>query len=411
MFYLERFGVMVPDSQPLTDVTTRVEGFARGGNLEWAADALATHRDAILKRWLEAAKAQPFHVDRLDRTVADDIPKLFDALLVYLRRVAPRSVDTGAPLDDEDIRVAARGHALTRVENGLQPPDILTEIRLLRQEMGRALRIAVPADTPSRDIMSADLIINDALDGAAALALTALTDRLEQMREAFLATTVHEVRQPITKISGFAQLAERMVDRPDLDPVRIREALHQIRDAVNQMNALLETLVDSSQNALGGLVLQPQIAEISAVLTDVIEHLEPGVAGRVKVEYSSTEALNAQLDVLRAGQVMNNIIGNAAKYSPADTDITITVAVRGDRAIISVADDGIGIPEDDLPLLFGRYMRAQNALGHAPGLGLGLYLSRAIVEAHGGRIWAESPGPGQGTTVFVELPLLKSHAV
>jgi signal transduction histidine kinase len=386
-----------------------VEDFARGGNLEWAADALATHREEILNRWLEAAKAQPFHLDRPDRAVADDIPQLFDVLLLYLRRVAPRSVDTGAPLDDQAIRAAAQGHALTRVENGLQPPDVLTEFRLLRQEVGRVLRIAVPTDTPTSDIVSADLVLNDALDGAAALALTALTDRLEQMREEFLATTVHEVRQPITKISGFAQLAEHMLDRSDLEPSRIREALHQIRDAANQMNALLETLVDSSQNALGGLVLQTQTADIAAVLNDVIEHLEPGVAERVHLEFSGTQALIAQLDVLRAGQVMNNIIGNAAKYSPADADITITVTVRGDRAIISVADTGIGIPEDDLPLLFGRYMRAQNALGHAPGLGLGLYLSRAIVEAHGGCIWAESPGPGRGTTVFVEFPLLKSQ--
>jgi signal transduction histidine kinase len=401
----------VPDSQPLTDVTTRVEDFTRGGNLGWATEALATHRDEILNRWLEAAKAQPFHLDRPDRAVADEIPRLFDALLVYVRRIAPRSVDSGAPLDDQAIRAAAQGHALARVENGLKTPDVLTEFRLLRQEVGRALRIAVPKDTPTGDIVSAGLILNDALDGAAALALAALTDRLEQMREEFLATTVHEVRQPITKISGFAQLAERMLDRPELDLSRVRESLHQIRDAANQMGTLLETLVDSSQNALGGLVLQPQTADIAAVLSDVIEHLEPDIAERVHIQILGTGALHAHLDVTRAEQVMNNIIGNAAKYSTLDSDITITVAVRGDRAVISVVDGGIGIPEDDLPLLFGRYVRAHNALGHAPGLGLGLYLSRAIVEAHGGRIWAESPGPGKGTTVFVELPLLTSQAV
>ncbi len=115
-----------------------------------------------------------------------------------------------------------------------------------------------------------------------------------------------------------------------------------------------------------------------------------------------------KLDVVRAGQVMNNIIGNAAKYSPVDSVISVTTMARDDSVIIQVHDDGIGIPETDLPLLFGRYVRGQNALGHAPGLGLGLYLSRAIVEAQGGRIWAESPGANQGTTVFVEFPLLKS---
>jgi signal transduction histidine kinase len=294
------------------------------------------------------------------------------------------------------------------VENGLRPPDVLTEFRLLRQEIGRALRLQVPAHTPTDNIVTANLLLNDAIDGAAALALTALTDRVEQMREEFLATTVHEVRQPVTKISGFAQLADRLLDRSEPDSARVREALRQIRDAAAQMNVLLEALVESSQNALGGLVLQPQTVEVPTILTDVIKHLEPEVAQRVHLEILGSELLRARLDIARVGQVMNNIIGNAAKYSPADSVITVTVRASADSAVIGVKDGGIGIPEDDLPQLFGRYVRAQNALGHAPGLGLGLYLSRAIVEAHSGRIWAESPGTGRGTTVFVELPLLTS---
>jgi signal transduction histidine kinase len=398
----------VPDSQPVTDVTTRVEGFVQGGNLVWAADALASCQDEILSRWLDAARAQPFHLDRPDRAVADHIPRLYDALQRYVSRVAPSFVDTGAPLDDDAIKAAAQGHAVTRVENGLRPPDVLTEFRILRQEIGRALRLAVPLHTPTDDIVTANLLLNDAIDGAAALALTALTDRLEQMREEFLATTVHEVRQPITKISGFAQLAERLLDRSNPDPARVREALGQIRDASAQMNVLLEALVESSQNALGGLVLHPQEIQISTILTDVFEHLEPDVARRVHVQIADAERLRVKLDVVRAGQVMNNIIGNAAKYSPVDSVITVTTMARDDSVIIRVHDDGIGIPETDLPFLFGRYVRGQNVLGYAPGLGLGLYLSRAIVEAHAGRIWAESPGANQGTTVFVEFPLLKS---
>lgn len=395
----------MPD-QPPTDVTTRVEAFTRDGNLGWAAAALAAHRTEILSGWVEAAKAQSFHQDRAARAVADDIPALFDALLRYLRRVAPRAIDTGAPLDDEAIREAARSHALNRVANGLRPQDVLTEFRLLRQEVGHALRVAVPIDTATGDIVSADLIINDALDGAAAVALGALTDRLEQMREEFLATTVHEVRQPVTKISGFAQLAERILDREEPDTNRVRDSLRQIREAANNMNALLEALVDSSQHALGGLVLQLRIVDVADILTDVVEHLEPSIAERVHYRASCSVAPRANVDVPRAVQVMNNIVGNAAKYSPAGSPIVITLETHDGCAVIAVRDDGIGIPGAELPLLFDRYVRAQNAMAHAPGLGLGLYLSRAIVEGHGGRIWAESPGPDRGTTVFVELPLL-----
>jgi signal transduction histidine kinase len=393
------------DTEPAGDVDSRVARYTRGSNLEWASTVLKADRDEILARWLTVAADQPFHRARPERAVADDIPRLFDALTNLLTAYALPSVDPPAPLDSESIQEAARGHSLARVEQGLQPQDVLVEFRLLRQEIGRALRNAVPAEAPTADIVSAELMLNDALDGAAAIALTALTERLEAMREEFIATTVHEVRQPITKISGFAQLAERLLDRPGTDPQRVREALRQIHAASSHMTALLETLVDSSQSALGGLVLQRHHVDLAVLLSDVIHGLEPAVAHRVALDLPPEGSANGTFDAVRMSQVMNNLIGNAAKYSPSDSTVEVVLHTNGDRATISVHDEGIGVAKEDLPRLFSRYIRAANAAHHAPGLGLGLYLSRAIVDAHGGRIWAESPGLDRGTTAFVELPL------
>jgi signal transduction histidine kinase len=398
------------ESEPSTDATTRVEDYARESNLEWVTAALAAHREEILSRWLDAAAAQPCHQSRRDHAVTDNIPRLFDALVQYLEHAAARAIDPGAPLEDAAIQAAAQDHALARVEQGLQPADVLVEFRLLRQELWRALRIAVPDGAPTSDVVSAELLLNDALDGAAALALSALTARLDQVREEFLATTVHDVGHPVTTIRGFAQLAERLLERPEPDLARVQVALCHIREATDHISELLTTLVDASQMALGGLVLQPGPTDLAALIPEVIAQLEPDVAQRVCLQIPPDLGMTGSWDAARLAQVLSNLLSNAAKYSPPDTPIAVRLQGDAETVRLSVHDEGIGIPSEDLPRLFGRYVRARNAIEHhSGGLGLGLYLSRSIVEAHGGRIWVTSPGPGKGTTVFVELPRHRSE--
>ena len=395
----------MPQSHSSSDAETRVEEFTRESNLAWVTAALAARRDEILGRWLDAVAAQPFHHGRREHAVADHIPHLFDALVGFMRRTAPRSVDSGAPLDDAGILAAARSHALTRADQGLQPTDVLTEFRLLRQEFWRALRLAVPDGAPTSDVVGAELLLNDAIDGATALALTALTARLEQLREEFLATTVHEVRQPVTSIKGYAQLAARVLDRPAPDPARVRAALRQIVEAADQMGALLTALVDASRTALGGLVLQPGPADLAVLLREAVQRLGADAEERVTLRIPPGVETAGRWDATRLAQVFDNLLSNALKYSPPGAPVTVTVGGDGATAAIGVRDEGIGIPAEDLPHLFGRYARARNAVaGGVEGLGLGLYLCRGIVEAHGGRIWAESPGPGRGATIQVELP-------
>lgn len=393
------------EEQPSIDVEKRVEGYTRATDLAWVTRALVVQRDEILARWLDAALAQPFHRGRRDHAVADHIPPLFDALIGFMQRATPRAVQPGAPLDDAAILAAAQGHALTRADQGLQPSEVLAEFRLLRQELGRALRHAVPEDAPSSDVVGAELLLNDALDGATALALAALTAQLEQVREEFLATTVHEIRQPLTRIVGFLQLAERVLDRQDPDLPRARANLRRGRDAADQMGALLATLVDASRTALGGLVLQPATTDLVALLRETIARLEPDAAERVALQVPRGLQATGRWDGMRLAQVFGNLLSNARKYSAPGTPIDIRL--RGDAATVavSVADQGIGIPAEDLPHLFDRYARASNATEQGiEGLGLGLYLCRGIVEAHGGRIWAESAGRGRGATMHVELP-------
>jgi signal transduction histidine kinase len=395
----------MPATEPANDAATRVEEYTTESNFGWVVAALVAHRDEILARWLDATAAQPFHHSRRERAVADHIPALFDALMALLERSAPVSIDPSTPLDDPAILVAARGHALMRVDQGLRPVDVLTEFRLLRQELWHALRQTVPDSAPTSDIVGAELLLNDALDGAGSLALAALTERLDQVREELLAMIVHDVRQPLTQISGYAQLAERQLRRPTPDPDRIAEALQRIRTNSAAMGALLNTLVDSSRTALGGLTLQCGPADLAQLLRDTIGRLTPDLAERIRLHIQDGADTTGHWDKARLRQVFENILANAGKYSPPDTLITVAVQAEPASVVVQVADQGIGIPPEELPRLFKRYARAENALAEGiDGLGLGLYLCRGIVEAHGGRIWATSPGRDQGTTIHVELP-------
>ena len=192
--------------------------FAENANLGWVADALVLARDQILERWVEATAGQSFHAGRREHAVADHIPALFNALTELLRRNASRFVNPEAPLDDAAVLAAAREHAIARVRQGLTSPHIVVEFRLLRQEIWHALRLQLPDNVPTTDVIAAELVVNDALDGAITMGLTALQERVEEVREEFLATTIHDVRQPLTAIQGYTQLAARAVGLAAREP-------------------------------------------------------------------------------------------------------------------------------------------------------------------------------------------------
>jgi len=141
------------------------------------ARALARGRDPILRRWLKIATRQPFHLERPDSAVADRIPDLFDAIVALLERGSARRDDVDAPLDDPAIIEAATTHAQVRFQQGLNPVAVVTEFRLLRQEIGRSLARILADDVPATDVVASLAVVSDALDGAATVGLSALYER------------------------------------------------------------------------------------------------------------------------------------------------------------------------------------------------------------------------------------------
>lgn len=395
----------MPENDLLTDPDARVETLARDTDLSWVAAALSARRQQILENWLDAVVKQPAYRGHREAGVADDIPHLFDAVVALLHRDAPRWVDPTAPLDDPAVLTAAESHARARSDQGLQPADVLTEFRFLRQEIWRALRSHLSDDVPVRDVLGAEVLVNDALDGVMAVALRALTERTEAVREDFLATTVHEVRQPITVVRGAAQLAARLLNRPKPDLGLVAEQLRQIQSTSDRMAALLLTLVETSRAALGKLELEPAPTDLQAIVRTAVERLGPVYGKRVEVAAPPGLQASGVWDAGRLDHVVSNVISNALKYSPLDAPVKVELDADADAVRLAVHDRGVGIDPDDLPKLFQRFVRARSTVeAGIGGIGLGLYLSRAVVEGHGGRIWAESEGRNLGTTVRMVLP-------
>jgi PAS domain S-box-containing protein len=226
-----------------------------------------------------------------------------------------------------------------------------------------------------------------------------------RVRDDFLSIASHELKTPLTPLSLRLATIERRLELGErVDPATLRHA----RQHLVRITSLINDLLDASRVEAGRLALHPETTRLDALVEHVLRTME-GHRGNHSVHFERpAEPLEVRVDPYRLEQVIANLVENAFKYSPDGGTIRVALATRGDVALLSVSDRGIGIPQDQQKLLFDRFFRARNVSARSyGGLGLGLYISRDIVERHGGRIWVESE-VGQGSTFYVALPLLSA---
>jgi signal transduction histidine kinase len=388
------------------EVASRIGSASHGSSLTAVADVFDQQRHEILHRWWQATRKQSFHTGRHKRAVADHVPALFDGLVALVRRGVSHAEDPAAPpLDDPAVVRATQQHARARLEQGLSPAEVVTEFRLLRQEIGRALLRHLPPGVAPGDVVRAGMLVDDALDGLTALALATFAQQVETRRDDLLATTVHDIQQPITGLRGYLQLALHALDRSEPDLECVAGAMHHAQELADRMEALTGTLAEASRLALRRLEPHSAPADLDQLLHRAVEQLDPDTARRVQLVIPPEADASGVWDVLLLERVIANLLSNAAKYSPPDSPIRVFLRSEERVVEVSVQDEGIGLAPGEQERLFRRYARAPGAVERGiQGLGLGLHLCRGIVEAHGGRIWAESAGRGRGTTVHVRLP-------
>jgi two-component system OmpR family sensor kinase len=215
----------------------------------------------------------------------------------------------------------------------------------------------------------------------------------------FAADASHELRTPLTSISGYAQMLEEWGLR---DPQTAREGVAAIRRESERMQRLVEGLLALTRGDEGA-PLEIEDHDLAAVAEEAARTARTAADGETTVEYLPTQRpVNAPFDRNRIRQVASILLDNAVKYTPDGGRITVTVRETDGWAGLEVSDTGIGIPEDQLPLIFDRFYRADKARASS-GAGLGLSIARQIAEAHGGRIEVEST-PGEGSTFTLLLP-------
>ena len=223
-------------------------------------------------------------------------------------------------------------------------------------------------------------------------------------RDEFLSIASHELRNPVAGIRGAAQLLRRTVAGGAPDEARVERYTRIIDQTSARLVALLEDLLDVSRLQSGRLVLRCQPTDLSALVRDAVAQQQTRAEShRFRLELEGTCLL--EIDPDRIDQVIANLLENAVKYSPDGGEIRVGLRTKPDGALVWVQDPGIGLPPGTARRIFEPFGRAPNAAErNIPGLGLGLYICRQIVEQHGGRLWAESRGVGRGTTVSLWLP-------
>ena len=229
-------------------------------------------------------------------------------------------------------------------------------------------------------------------------------EELERIRAEFLAMVSHELRMPLTSIRGSATAL--LDSHPDLDPAEMRQFFRIILDQTDNMRELIGDLLDVAHIETGTLPVNPEPAEVAA-LVDRARNGFKSAGGRNNLAIDVEPDLPLVMaDRRRIVQVVGNLLTNAARNSPESSVIRVSAVRDGVHVAVSVADQGRGIPADTLPHLFRKFSRAQFE-EQGGDTGLGLAICKGIVEAHGGRIWAESDGPGLGARFTFTLPTVE----
>jgi PAS domain S-box-containing protein len=224
---------------------------------------------------------------------------------------------------------------------------------------------------------------------------------LERLREEWVSLVAHDLRQPASSIllSAQALARTRAAGTPDKD----HKSVERIRSAATRLNRMIDDLLDASRIEAKRLSLSQQVFDLGGLAVAVAESMREAVGPHAMV-VTARSGQYAWIDPDRIQQVLINLIGNAAKYGDRETDILVVAETRHDVVEVSVTNEGAGIPADEIPRLFSRFRRTDGASASAtPGTGLGLYIAKGLIEAHGGRIWVDST-PGELTTFHFAVP-------
>ena len=227
--------------------------------------------------------------------------------------------------------------------------------------------------------------------------------KLDQLKDEFIGFVSHELRSPLTVITGAVNTV--LTERARLSPEETRQLLQDAALEAQSLSHLLGNLLELSRVQANRLIIHIEPVDVQKVIRETAEEMKRQSSKHQFIVKVPKELPLVHVDQLRLERVLHNLIENAVKYSPQGGEIRVSAKSEGERLVIGVSDQGIGISPSDQAKLFGPFRRLEESRPDGVGgVGLGLLVCRRLVEAHGGQIWVESE-PGRGSTFFFTLPL------
>lgn len=223
----------------------------------------------------------------------------------------------------------------------------------------------------------------------------------EEMKSTFISVISHELKTPVALIKGYVSTLRR--DDAKWDREIVEDSLQVIEEEADRLTELIENLLDASRLQAGALAINLTDISLDKLVKRIVEKFQTQEPDHLLILDFPEGYPCILADEQRIAQVITNLLSNAIKYSPKGGEVRIRGQVFQDQVITCISDQGSGIPAGDIPHVFERFYRAKETSRSTKGAGLGLYLAKAIVEAHGGRIWVD-PQPEQGARICFSLP-------
>lgn len=289
-------------------------------------------------------------------------------------------------------------HALARLQMGLSIRQFISEFRALRATVIRLWqRSTVEIDSASLKDM---IRFNEAIDQVLGEGAITYTEKIDRSRELFLSILGHDLRNPVSAISGLAELQLR-----GKTPERHAQFASQILVSTRRISHMIDDLLELARVRLGsGLTTHPAPTYMRRICKSVVEEMRAAFPNRA-FQLNGDDELPGEWDEAKLSQVVSNLASNAVQHGASHSTVTITATSSSDGVEVSVHNEGTPIPPEMIPKLFDSFYRLGDgeADPHSSSLGLGLYIAKQIITAHGGTIDVQSSG-NEGTTFIVRLP-------
>ena len=370
------------------------------------------HAEAHVQQLLRSVEQWAAEMDATITAIADGViiygP---DAEITRINRAAEEIFGYTPAMEAPSFADRAAHLCIESVDNTPVPFEALPPLRALRGETIHGMVLSITRTGGQRRWVAVSAAPIPASDGDIAGAVATLSDitalrELQQRQEELLHIVSHDLRTPLTVIHGHMELLEEALRDRQIDGT-LTLSTSTIDRNVHRMNAMIQDLVDMARLEGRQFTLSLETVALQAYVPDLLARLQNILPVQRILTELPPDLPPVRADYSRLERMLLNLLTNAFKYSTAETPVRLQASRQGDEIVIMVSDQGRGIAPQDISHLFERFYRAGSER-KAEGIGLGLYITRLLVEAHGGRIWVESE-VGKGSTFAFTLPMAESE--